>query len=154
MGPLQGGGRSLALVPVGVGDGEDQPGLPGLRVLHGQRAGCVDVGDVLAHQDPLQQVRAKVEWLLAEGLVDWPKLKALWPYVTGGGDVARAQVVGYDERPGPTMRVELVIDAAHTPPRQIYWKDLRLLTSGDVREMIGGETPATSRPTASRRRAS
>lgn len=67
-------------------------------------------------------------WLWTEGLVERPQLQALWPYVTGGGDVVRAQIVGYDDLPGPTLRVELVIDAAQTPPRQIYWKDLRLLT--------------------------
>lgn len=90
-------------------------------------------------------------WLLAEGLVDLPKMKALVPYLTGGGEVARAQLVGYDEQPGPTLRVEVVIDAARTPPRQIYWKDLRLLSNGNVREMLGGAMAGPPRPTASRR---
>ena len=63
-------------------------------------------------------------WLWGEGLVDLEKMKALLPYLTGGGDVARAQVTAYYDRPGPTVRVELVIDAARTPPRQVYWKQL------------------------------
>jgi DNA uptake protein ComE-like DNA-binding protein len=90
-------------------------------------------------------------WLLAEGLVDLPTMKGLLPYVTGGGDVVRTQLVGYDERSGPAMRVEVVIDASHKPPRQIYWKDLRLLSSGGERGIFGGQGPEPSLPSASRR---
>ena len=34
--------------------------------------------------------RRDAVWLLTEGLVDRPTMKALWPYLTGGGDVFRA----------------------------------------------------------------
>ena len=75
-------------------------------------------------------VRHFPTWLLAEGLVDLPRMKALLPYLTGGGDVVRAQIIGSDDRGGPALRVELVVDATTSPPRQIYSKDLRLLERG------------------------
>jgi hypothetical protein len=76
-------------------------------------------------------------WLLTEGLVDIEGMKALLPYLTGGGDVVRAQVIGFFDEPGPAMRVETVIDATTNPPRQVYWKDLRLLGRGYALESLG-----------------
>jgi hypothetical protein len=53
--------------------------------------------------------------------------------------VFRAQVVGYFDDPGPSGRAEVVIDATRSPPRQIYWKDLRLLGPGyTAAELTGG----------------
>ena len=66
-------------------------------------------------------------WLLTENLVDRPTLKALWPYVTGGGDVFRAQIVAHRSDTGRTARAEVVVDATASPPRQVYWKNLSLL---------------------------
>ena len=73
-------------------------------------------------------------------------MKALLPYLTGGGDVVRGQMWGYDDQPGLSLRAELVIDAASTPPRQIYWKDLSLLVGGDVRELLGVRTATRRSP--------
>ena len=69
-------------------------------------------------------------WLLTEGVVDLETMKRLMPYVTGGGDVFRAQVVAWDERSGLSARAEVVIDATVQPPRQIYWKEMSLLGRG------------------------
>lgn len=79
-------------------------------------------------------------WLLTEGVVDLEQMKQLLPYVTCGGDVYRAQVVGYFDAPGPSGRAEVVIDATRSPPRQIYWKDLRLLGPGYTARELAGET--------------
>ena len=78
-------------------------------------------------------------WLLSEGLIDLPQMKALLPYLTGGGDVVRAQVIGRFDAPGPSMRIETVVDATTNPPRQVYWKDLRLLGRGYRLESLGAE---------------
>jgi hypothetical protein len=78
-------------------------------------------------------------WLVCEGLVDLETMRALEPYLTGGGDVVRAQVIGYFDAPGPSMRIETVIDATANPPRQVYWKDLRLLGRGYALESLGAE---------------
>ncbi len=63
-------------------------------------------------------------WLLTEGLVDLETMKRLMPYVTGGGDVVRAQIVAYFNRPTPMARAEVVIDATTRPARTILWRDL------------------------------
>lgn len=76
-------------------------------------------------------------WLLSEGIVDLQRMKPLLPYLTGGGDVVRAQIVGFFEEPGPSVRVETVLDATASPPRQVYWKDLRLLGRGYPLESLG-----------------
>ncbi|MFV1968751.1 MAG: general secretion pathway protein GspK, partial [Pirellulaceae bacterium] len=79
-------------------------------------------------------------WLLLEGVVDLPRMKALMPYLTCGGGVYRAQVVGYFDGPGPTSRAEVVIDTTQQTARQLYWKDLRILGRGYSRETLGGDS--------------
>ena len=82
--------------------------------------------------------RHTVAWLLTEGLVDLPQLKALLPYVTTGGDVGRAQIIGYFDDKGPYCREEVIIDATGSPVRQVYWKDLKMLGPGYPPEVLGG----------------
>jgi len=75
-------------------------------------------------------------WLLTEGIVDLPLMKALLPSITTGGNVFRTQVVGYFEGGGPTFRAEVVVDATGPEPRQLYWKDLRALGRGFTDEVF------------------
>ena len=63
-------------------------------------------------------------------------MKALLPYITTGGDVYRAQVVGYYDRPTPWGRGEVVIDATGPQPRQLYWKDLGIFGRGYSTDML------------------
>ena len=81
-------------------------------------------------------------WLLTEGIVELEPMKKLLPYLTAGGDVFRAQVVGYFDDSGPSARGEVVVDGTSSPPRQVYWKDLRLLGRGYSLEALGAEPPA------------
>ena len=69
-------------------------------------------------------------WLLNEGLVDLPTMKRLLPYVTTGGDVAKAQIVGFYAARSPWMRVETILDGTSTPARRVYYKNLRNLGRG------------------------
>jgi len=80
-------------------------------------------------------------WLLAEGVVDLATMKALEPYLTTGGDVYRAQVVGFFDEGGPAGRVELIVDATTETPRRVYWKDLRMLGRGYPLEALGAVPP-------------
>ncbi|HPM84317.1 MAG TPA: type II secretion system protein GspK [Candidatus Anammoximicrobium sp.] len=101
-------------------------GVPGLdaavvdRILS-LRETVADASD-LANRNAL--------WLLTENLVDRPAMKALWPYVTGGGDVFRAQIVARRSDTGRTARAEVVVDGTVSPPRQVYWKNVTLLEGG------------------------
>jgi len=78
-------------------------------------------------------------WLLTEDILDTAQMKELSPYITGGGDVFRAQVVGFHGGSGLSARAEVVIDATVSPPRQIYWKDVSLLGRGFSLDMLGAE---------------
>jgi len=80
-------------------------------------------------------------WLLTDGIVEVDQMKELMPYITGGGDVFRAQVVACHEASGLSARAEVVVDATVSPPRQIYWKDLSLLGRGFPFEVLGIEGP-------------
>lgn len=76
-------------------------------------------------------------WLLTEGLVTLDEMKSLLPYVTAGGRVYRAQVVGYFEDSGPATRVEVVFDATTPVPRLLFWRDLGHLGRGHPVETLG-----------------
>jgi hypothetical protein len=74
--------------------------------------------------------RRYATWLLTEGVLDLPRMRKVEPCLTAGGDVYRAQMVGYYDDGGQSIRAQVVVDAAHSPPRVVYWKDLRILGPG------------------------
>ncbi len=78
-------------------------------------------------------------WLLTEGLVDLPRMKALLPYLTTGGDVHRAQVVGFFDDASRLIRAEAMVDATIRPARQVYYKDLTVSGPGHPLEALGAE---------------
>ncbi len=78
-------------------------------------------------------------WPLTQGLLSLDTMKKILPYLTCGGDVYRAQVVGYFDHGTPSARAEVVIDATGGMPRQIYYKDLRMLGRGYSMETLRGE---------------
>jgi hypothetical protein len=105
-------------------------GVPGMddHVVEAILANRQAAGDDPARRHPT--------WLLTEGLVELAQMKALLPYVNCGGQVYRAQVIGYFEEGGPMARVEVVVDATVTPPRPVSWTDLRLRGGGPSREEL------------------
>jgi DNA uptake protein ComE-like DNA-binding protein len=76
-------------------------------------------------------------WLYAEGLVDLNTMKQIMPYVTSSGRVYRAQVVVFFDRPGPTSRIEAVVDATSPIPRLLFWRDLSHLGRGFGPSLLG-----------------
>jgi hypothetical protein len=81
-------------------------------------------------------------WPLAEGLVTVEEMKALMPFVTCGGSVFKAQVVGYFAGGGPSCRVEAILDATVRPARLLFWRDMSHLGRGFQAEVLG--TPSSS----------
>lgn len=69
-------------------------------------------------------------WLLSEKIVDKETMKKLSKRLTTGGDVYRAQIVGFFDGQGTVSRAEVVVDATVKPPRQIFSKDLTMFGSG------------------------
>ncbi len=101
-------------------------GVPGLEPQTVQRI-IAERGRGIDESSPSYR---HATWLLTEEIVDAPQMKGLMPYVTGAGDVFRAQVVGFHQASGLSARAEVVVDATVSPPRQIYWKDVSLLGRG------------------------
>ena len=84
--------------------------------------------------DPDQQHET---WLLTRGIVTLEEMRSLMPFVCGGGDVYRTQVVGYFEDGRASARIEVVLDATQLPPRLLLWRDISHLGRGYPLEMLG-----------------
>ncbi len=84
-------------------------------------------------------------WLLTEGLVDLQTMKQLLPYLSGSGDVVRAQVVAHFDQPGLTARAEVVIDATGDAAREDLWRDLRFYGAGYPAEWLTAGAPRGAR---------
>jgi DNA uptake protein ComE-like DNA-binding protein len=76
-------------------------------------------------------------WLLMENVVTLEQMKSLMPFVTAGGSVYRAQVVGFFEQGGPAARLEAVIDATSESPRLLFWRELSHLGRGYSLSTLG-----------------
>jgi len=76
-------------------------------------------------------------WIFSEGIVTLEEMKKLMPFVTGGGSVYRAQVIGYFDRGGPAVRIEAVLDATEQPARIVFYRDLSHLGRGYTLETLG-----------------
>ena len=87
-----------------------------------------------ALDDPGQQHET---WLLTSGIVTLEEMRSLMPFVCGGGDVYRTQVVGYFEDGRASARIEIVLDASQLPPRLLLWRDISHLGRGYPLEMLG-----------------
>jgi DNA uptake protein ComE-like DNA-binding protein len=78
-------------------------------------------------------------WIMAEAIVTPAQMKLLMPFLCGGGDVYRAQVVGYYEGGGASARSEVIWDATEPDPRVLCWRDLSHLGRGFALETLGIE---------------
>jgi hypothetical protein len=62
-------------------------------------------------------------WLMVEGIVGLTEMKLLMPYICTGGDVYRAEIVGYFPDGAGTSRAEVVFDTTVPIPRILFWRD-------------------------------
>ncbi len=127
-----GSGAPLAgRVNINLAPPEVLAALPGIDMALADRivsARAMQSGDDLGGQHAV--------WLLVEGIVDRQAMMRLERYVTTGGDVGRAQIIGYYDQRSPIMRFETVVDATGLPARQLYYKDLRRLGRGVVDDVM------------------
>lgn len=108
-------------------------GIPGMtsetvEAIISQR----DPATVLDHPE-----RQHETWIMSEGIVTLEQMKALMPYVTAQGSVFRTQAVGFFEEGGPAARVEAILDASSSPPRQVFWRDMSHLGRGYSLQTLG-----------------
>lgn len=88
-------------------------------------------------------------WLAAEGLVTIDQMRGFMPLMTCGGDVFKAQVVGYYEGSAPFSRAEAIISGVGQTPTVLFYRRLDHLGRGfDVgtlgQRMDVGTTPTTT----------
>ncbi|MBM4093500.1 MAG: hypothetical protein FJ276_29435 [Planctomycetes bacterium] len=76
-------------------------------------------------------------WILTAGIVTLEEMKQLLPFVCAGGDVYRAQIVGYYEDGGAASRAEVVFDATGSVPRIVSFRDISHLGRGYPLELLG-----------------
>lgn len=89
--------------------------------------------------DPARPNRKHATWLLAEGYMTLEDMRRIEPYVTGGGDVYRAQAIGFFDAEGPRRRIEAVIDASGDAPIILMQQDLSPLGGGPSDLDLGAE---------------
>jgi hypothetical protein len=90
--------------------------------------------DQLATDDPNRQHET---WLLTEGIVTLDEMRSLMPFVNAGGDVYRAQVVGFYQGGAVAARAEVIFDATQTMPRVLFWRDISHLGRGYSLDTLG-----------------
>jgi len=93
----------------------------------------------LPQPDPEDTTSRHETWLLMQSIVTLEEMKALSPFICGGGDVYRAQVVGYFEQGGAFSRHEVIIDATQPQPQLVLSRDLTELGRGHPLEVLGIE---------------
>ncbi len=108
-------------------------GIPGLDPSAVDQI-IADRDVTIGQQRPEQRYET---WLLQDGIVDLAVMKKLMSIVTSGGNVYRAQVVGFFDEEGPADRVEVVIDATQSPPVVRRRWSLRELGPGYSPEDLG-----------------
>lgn len=76
-------------------------------------------------------------WIMTAGIATLDQMKKLMPFVCTGGDVYRAQIVGYYEDGGVSGRAEVIFDATGAVPRIVSWKDISHLGRGYPLDVLG-----------------
>ena len=84
--------------------------------------------------DPNRQFET---WPMVEGIVTLDQMRLLLPLVTGGGDIFRAQIVGYHEQTNASHRSEVIIDATTVNPKIVAWRELSHLGRGFDLAVLG-----------------
>ncbi len=89
--------------------------------------------------DPNRQYET---WPLVEGILTLDEMRMLVPLVTAGGDVYRAQIIGYFEASGVSHRAEVIIDATSVNPKIVSWRDMSHLGRGFDLSVLGMRSAA------------
>ena len=76
-------------------------------------------------------------WLFTEGLIDLETMRAIMPFVCTGGDVYKAEVVGYFDDEVGTSRAEVYLDTTQPLPRILSWIKKSHLQTGYSIDVLG-----------------
>jgi type II secretory pathway component PulK len=99
------------------------------------------VNEIISRRDPepgSDNPHRRLEtWILQEAIVTLEEMKSLSPFINGGGDVYRGQVVGYFQGGNAAARAEVIFDATGDAPRVLLWRDISHLGRGYPLETLG-----------------
>ncbi|GIW96836.1 MAG: hypothetical protein KatS3mg111_0169 [Pirellulaceae bacterium] len=76
-------------------------------------------------------------WLAIEGYLTMDQLRALVPLITCGGDVYKAQIIGYTESGSAFARIETIISGAGELPEILFFRRLDHLGRGFEIPVLG-----------------
>jgi hypothetical protein len=76
-------------------------------------------------------------WPMVEGILTLQEMQLIAPLITGGGDVMRAQCVGYFEQSAGFARTEAVIDASGQVPIVVLYRKMDHLGRGFSQATLG-----------------
>lgn len=97
----------------------------------------------LDEPDTVDLLRQHPTWIWAEGaplvniIKDHTEMGAVLPYICTGGDVFRAEIIGFFPDGIGTSRAEAVIDTIAAKPRLLFWRDKSHLPSGYSVDILG-----------------
>ncbi len=132
----------------------DAPGVPGRinimlcpqEVLRGIPGLSDDVVDQIieARMDGSDSETRQYEtWLAVEGYVTMDQMRAILPLVTCGGDVYKAQIVGYIEGNSSSARIEAIVSGVDEVPRIQFFRRFDHLGRGADITTLGQRFDAT-----------
>lgn len=75
-------------------------------------------------------------WLLTDGIVSLDEFRKIETLVTTRSLVYRVESVGYLSQPGPTARVEAIVDATQSPARILHRRELISVGSSYPHELL------------------
>ena len=76
-------------------------------------------------------------WLLSENVIDLTTMQAITPFVCTGGEVFKAEVVGYFNDLIGATRAEVFLDSTQPLPRILFWRDKSHLPLGYNIDVLG-----------------
>lgn len=69
-------------------------------------------------------------WLAVEAIIPMQQMRSMLPLITCGGDVFRAQVIGYFEGSAPFARAEVIVSGTGATPNVLFYRRLDHLGRG------------------------
>ncbi|MEZ6134056.1 MAG: type II secretion system protein GspK [Pirellulaceae bacterium] len=119
----------------------DAPAVPGrINIMECPReilAGIPGLTDeiveeiIAARNDGSDSESRKYEtWLMIEGYVTMDEMRAILPLVTCGGDVFKAQIIGYLEGESAFSRIEAIVSGAGEVPEILFFRKMDHLSRG------------------------
>jgi hypothetical protein len=82
-------------------------------------------------------------WLAVEGILTMEEMRAILPLVTCGGDVFKAQIIGYMEGSNASSRIEAIVSGAGDVPEVLFFRRLDHLGRGADISTLGQRFDAT-----------